>query len=130
MDKIDPDVKQIKSVFPIIMITDRCFSAMGVNLVVIEEYAKILKTHPIKTPVFISIPIIMGIDTIIKCAHRFNKGTYDLNKMLRAYIDKNNLNLVPFDTFVQDNYLRKYPFDKENTKFLFGDFIDHVSLSS
>lgn len=130
MDKIDPDVKQIKSVFPIIMTTDRCFSAMGVNLVVIEEYAKILKTHPIKTPVFISIPIIMGIDAIIKCAHRFNNGTYDLNKMFRAYIDKNNLNLVPFDTFVQDNYLRKYPFDEENTKFLFGDFIDHVSLSS
>lgn len=48
MDKIDPDVKQIKSVFPIIMTTDRSFSAMGVNLVVIEEYAKILKTHPIK----------------------------------------------------------------------------------
>lgn len=130
MDKIDPDVKQIKSVFPIIMTTDRSFSAMGVNLVVIEEYAKILKTHPIKIPVFISIPIIMGIDTIIKCAHRFNNATYDLNKMLRAYIDKNNLNLIPFDTFVQANYLRKYPFDEENTKFLFGDFIDRVSSSS
>lgn len=125
-DAIDPDVKHVKSVFPIIMTTDRSFSALGVNLVVIEEYNKILKAHPINVPVFISVPIIMDIDTIIKCANRLNNGTFNLGNMIKNYVHNNSYNLSPFNAFVIDNYLHKLPFDKGNAKFLFGDFIESI----
>lgn len=124
---IDPDVKQVKRVFPVIMTTDRSFSALGVNLVVIEEYDKIRKVHPIGTPVFISVPIIMDMDIIIKCANRLNIGAFKLDEMLMSYTVKNNYNLSPFNTYVIDNYLCKRPFDAENTKFLFGDFIEGLN---
>lgn len=124
---IDPDVKQVKRVFPVIMTTDRSFSALGVNLVVIEEYDKIRKAHPIGTPVFISVPIIMDMDIIIKCANRLNIGAFKLDEILMSYIVKNNYNLSPFNTYVIDNYLCKRPFDAENTNFLFGDFIEGLN---
>lgn len=129
-DAIDQEVKQVKNVFPIIMTTDRSFSALGVNLVVIQEYDKIRNVHPIEIPVFISVPVIMDMDIIIKCANRLNNGTFKLEDMLMSYIAKNHFNLSPFNTFVIDNYLCKRPFDPENTKFLFGDFIDGLNEDS
>lgn len=123
LDAIDPNVKHVKSVFPIIMTTDRSFSALGANLVVIEEYDKIRRAHPINMPVFTSVPIIMDIDTIIKCANRLNNRTFNFGEMLIAYIAKNNYNLSPFNTFVIDNYLHRQLFDAGNANFLFGDFI-------
>ena len=50
--------------------------------------------------------------------------------MLMSYIVKNNYNLSPFNTYVIDNYLCKRPFDAENTKFLFGDFIEGLNENS
>lgn len=126
-DAIDPDVKHVKKVFPIIMTTDRSFSALGVNLVVIEEYDKIRKAHPIEVPVFISVPVIMDMDIIIKCANRLNNGAFKFEEMLISYIANNKYNLSPFNTFVIDNYLCKHPFDAGNTKFLFGDFIEGLN---
>lgn len=124
LDGIDEDVRKVKKIFPIIMTTDRSFSALGVNAVVIKEYEKIMENHPIGCPVFISVPIIMDLDVIIKCANRLHTGKFDLAEMLIHYMKENNYNLVPFNTFVIDNYLCNHPFDEGNGAFLFGDFME------
>lgn len=128
-DNIDKDVKDIKNIFPIIMTTDRSFSALGVNLLVIEEFKKIMDKHPITSNVFISIPIIMDMDIIIKCANRLHGGFWDFGKMLSRYIMQNTNNLIPFNAFILENYLCNSQFDKENMKFLFTDFIDRLNCS-
>lgn len=106
------------------MTIDRSFSVLGVNAVVVKEYERIMKEHPIDCHVFISVPIIMDLYTIIKCANRLHNGNFDFVEMLTRYIKENNYNLVPFNTFVIDNYICNHPFDEENGEFLFGDFME------
>lgn len=128
-DAIDPKVEHVKSVFPIIMTTDRSFSALGVNLVVIKEYYKIIKSNAITFSGFISVPIIMDIDTIIKCANRLNNGTFKFEEMLTSYISNNQYNLCPFNSFVEDKYLHKKQIDEGNVKFLLDGFIENIKES-
>lgn len=122
LDGIDENVRKVKRIFPIIITTDRNFSALGVNAVVVKEYERIMENYPIDCPVFISVPIIMDLDIIIKCANRLHSGKFDLAESLIRYVKENKYNIVSFKTFVIDNYIRNHPFDEENGEFLFGDF--------
>lgn len=126
-DRVDPYVRNVVEVFPIIVTTDRVFSAMGVNRLVIEEYSRIMEQHKIDVPVFISVPVIMDFDTIIKCGYRLKTGQFQLSEMLRKYILYNEGNLGPFNTFVIDEYINKLPFDPKRTEFLFGDFVKSIN---
>lgn len=126
-DEVDPGIKDVVEVFPIILTTDRVFSAMGVNRLVIEEYSRIIEQHKIDVPVFISVPVIMDFDTIIKCGYRLKIGQFKLPEMLRKYILYNEGNLGPFNTFIIDEYINKLPYEPKSTEFLFGDFVESIN---
>ena len=101
---------------------------MGVNRLVIEEYSRIMEQHKIDVPVFISVPVIMDFDTIIKCGYRLKTGQFQLPEMLRKYILYNEGNLGPFNTFVIDEYINKLPYEPKSTEFLFGDFVKGINI--
>lgn len=47
MDSIDPDVQNVQMVVPIIVTTDRAFSCIGIQRVLIEEGIRMMDMHSI-----------------------------------------------------------------------------------
>ena len=128
MDQIDPGIVNVKSVYPVLVSYDKAFSALGVNLTVIEEYQRILKEHPIKKPIFISIPTIMEFDSLLLCAYRLHTKEFDLRKLIMNYLISNQGNLQPFSTYVLDNPLKNASSSEEENKFLYGDLLKDITI--
>ena len=86
-DKIDDGVKDVKHIFPLIITTDRAFSAMGVNLAVIEEFNNIRqRKYVFKQSVMIYVPVIMNIDSLISLSYRLHTSKLQLGNLLLDYI--------------------------------------------
>lgn len=121
MTEFDPSVTNVSEVYPIILTTDRSFSAIGVNALVTQEFSRMKKDHPINKKIFISIPIIVELDTIILCAKELHDKTTNLREMLKKYLRENSSKLIPFSTYMYDNYLKKKKMELSEIELLFGD---------
>lgn len=102
-DKIDEGVKYVKHIFPLVITTDRAFSAMGVNLTVIEEFNNIRRRkYVFKQSVMIYVPVIMNIDSLISLSYRLHTSKLQLSNLLLDYIMCNWKNMSSFDNYVFD----------------------------
>lgn len=128
MSELDPDVSYISKVYPIILTTDRSFSAIGVNALVIQEFSNMIKNNPIYKEVFISVPIIMELDTMILCAKELHDGTIILSDILDKYLLEIN-RLTPFSTYMYDNYLKNKTPEASEIEFLFGELSHKIDES-
>ena len=129
MNQIDSDVINVKQVFPILVVTDRAFSALGVNRAVLEEFGRIMQEKYIfSRPIMIFNPVIVHIDTLYALSHRLNKGLLTLQGVLVDFILHNWLNMTPFDTFVYDHYRESEGERKEALQFLLSEVVYNVSL--
>lgn len=124
MDTIDPDVKKVTDIVPIIVTTDRAFSAIGVQAFIEEEYSK----YPtIGFEGFISVPIVIELDTIIDLSYRLNAGLLDFTQVIKKYMHERRTNLQPFSTFVYDKLKRKGNLlTKQESDFLFAEITDYI----
>jgi len=122
IDGLDNDLDSIKNIYPIIIVTDTAFSAIGVNALVVEKYAEIMNRAPISENVFIHIPTIIDIDTLIHLSYRLSTGTIDLATELRDYHMNNLWHIKPFATVMYDKYINGHIVKQEETKHLFGQF--------
>ena len=110
LNNMDVGITDVKHIFPLIVTTDRAFSAMGVNLTIIEEFDRILKRkYTFEQPVMIYAPVVLNIDTLISVSYRLHTASLQLSDLLLQYLTKNWKNLSSFDNFVFDEY-------KENSK--------------
>lgn len=101
MDALDPDVKKVTSIFPLLITTDMAFSAMGVNLTVKEEFDSIRKAkYSFKQPEKIKDPVIANLDSIILLSYRLHTSSLQLGELLKDYITGNWLNISSFDNYV------------------------------
>lgn len=121
---LDDDLESIKNIYPIIIVTDTAFSAIGVNALVIEKYVEITKRAPIDRKVFIHIPTIIDIDTLIHLSYRISKGAIDLATELNEYHKNNYSHLKPFTTVMYDMYINGHIATHDELKHLFGDFFE------
>lgn len=74
MDSIDPDVQNVQMVVPIIVTTDRAFSCIGVQRVLIEEGIRMMDMHSIGKKIFISQPIVVDYDILVACGYRLQRN--------------------------------------------------------
>lgn len=118
MDNLDPGIKNVKTVVPLILTTDRAFSSLGMQRILIEEGMRMLEEHPISKPIFITQPIVIDFDILATCGYRLQSGNYHLDQMIAEYLDLNSLNLSPFNTFVIDHYLKKTLFTEDDVRFI------------
>ena len=128
MNGLDLDVSGVLKVYPIILTTDRSFSALGVNALVIREFSNMIKNSPIYKEVFISIPIIMELDTMILCAKRLHDGAIILSDILDEYLLERN-RLISFSTYMYDNYIKKKIPEASEIEFLFGEVSQKIDES-
>lgn len=127
-DSFDKNIAQIKRIFPIIITTDSAFSSLGVNGIVTKAFNDIILSNNYNlSNVFVYIPTIINIDTIINMCYPIHEGIISLQDVLIQYIDNNTYKIQPFDTFIEDNFFRTTEFRtnimirKEN-EFLFGEY--------
>lgn len=124
MDGLDPEVQNVKAVVPVILTTDRAFSSIGIQRLLIEESIQIMKEHPIGRDIFISQPIVVDFDILVSCGYKLQQRELDLSDMFSRYLLANKLNLAPFNTFVMDNYLKRRKNTEEDIKFATEGILD------
>lgn len=128
MEEFDSSINNISEIYPIIVTTDRSFSAIGVNAFVTQEFSDIISNNPINKKVFISVPVIMGLDTLISCAKELSDGTISLKDILDKYLQEANL-LNSFDIYMYDNYLKNKRLQASEIEFLFGEHLSNMITS-
>lgn len=94
----------------------------------IQEFSNMIKNNPIYKEVFISVPIIMELDTMILCAKELHDGTIILCDILDEYLLEIN-RLTPFSTYMYDNYLKKKTPEASEMEFLFGEVLHKIDES-
>lgn len=105
LNNMDVGISDVKHIFPLIVTTDRAFSAMGVNLTIIEEFDRIRKRkYTFEQPIMIYAPVVLNIDTLISISYRLHIGSLQLSNLLLHYLTENWKNLSSFDTFIFDEY--------------------------
>lgn len=128
MDGIDEGVKDVKCIFPLIVTTDRAFSAMGVNLVVIEAFDKILSSkYKFDQDVLIVRPVVVNLDSLIKLSYRLCIGKIQLTQVLVNYIDWCWKNISSFDNYVYDECKESKNDLSGSTEFLFSNLVGRVA---
>lgn len=124
LDADDSGVADVKFIYPIIVTTDTAFSALGVNGLCAYEAKNIIQNKGYNFGErFVSIPIVVDIDTIIKMAYDLHLGILDLGKELNSYLVSNAYNMAPFNTFMIDKHFRGKPAKNEELSFLFEGMI-------
>ena len=129
MDKLDPGLNGVKQVFPILVVTDRAFSALGVNRAVLEEFDRI-RDAKYKFEKFIMVfnPVIAHYDTLFLLATRLYLGRITLQVVLVDYILNNWRNMTPFDSYVYDHYRESDEERKAGLAFLLTDVVNNITI--
>lgn len=122
MDKIDSGVINVENIFPIVITTDRAYSALGVQMHIVHEFSKF---SPVNFRGFYAIPVIIDFDTLIDLSYRLNSGMLKFGDLLTDYLFKNKTRLVPFSNYVADNYKRRTgeKLLDEEIRYLFDDMV-------
>lgn len=129
MDALDPDVKDVTSIYPLIITTDMTFSAMGVNLAVTEEFDRIRKAkYCFNQPVMIYVPVIANLDSMILLSYRLHTSTLQLNELLKDYIVGNWLSIGSFDTYVRDECIESQAEREDGLKYLLGGTVEQITM--
>ena len=128
MDALDPNVKNVKSIYPLLITTDMAFSAMGVNLAVTEEFDKIRKAkYSFKQPVMIYVPVIANLDSIILLSYRLHTSALQLNDLLKDCIVGNWLSMASFDNYVWDECKESQADREGGMSYLLGNLVAQVA---
>lgn len=121
LDKFDPVASQVNVIYPVIVTTDNAFSALGVNAEIVNKASEIMSNLGNKFGRrFISIPIILDVDTLINLSYLLSTGELDLFQIFKDYILQCRGGLIPFKAFAHERYLRGRVLTREESKFLFG----------
>lgn len=121
-DQYDSDVNLIKKICPIIVTTDSAFSSLGVNAIVIAAFNKILNEKGYKFgDVFLSVPVIIDFDTLIKLGYMLSIKKINLWKVVCDYLMNNKFSISSFSTYVLDSILKNHTITTEENNFLFAE---------
>lgn len=102
--EIDPNYNCAETIFPIVITTDRAFSAAGVNLLLTEGFSNIYNKSSIKKlQKFIIKPVIVEYDTLLSCMSELRNHHTDLCSMLWEYVSSASP-YYSFAAFVEDKF--------------------------
>lgn len=120
-NKFDSDASQVNVIYPVIVTTDNAYSALGVNAEIVKKASEIMSNIGNKFGRrFISIPIILDIDTLINLSYLLSIGELDLFQIFNDYILQCRGGLITFKAFAYERYLKDRVLTREESKFLFG----------
>ena len=124
----DIDIQEIKRIFPIVVTTDRAFSAMGVNYFVRDQVKNVISSLRKFSTANIYDPIIIDYDIFFAIGRSIQAREIDFAQMLHSFDAHTHsttpLNsYVPFNTFAIDQYVHSKGYNAEDTRFFIDDII-------
>ena len=121
--EIDPNYNCAETIFPIVITTDRSFSAAGVNLLITEGFSNIYNKSSIKNlQKFIIKPVIVEYDTLLSCLSELRNHHADLCSLLWEYVSSASP-YYSFAAFVEDKFSQQADGNRnENTMALAGEY--------
>ncbi len=121
---LDPEISNVIRFHPIVVTTDKTFSSLGVQSILVESFFNMIKNYQINA--FVSIPMVIDIDTLFLMSKRVHDRTIDFTSVVNEYLNLKDLKLSSFDTFYTDNYREHQEMDIDDIHYLFGDLIARV----
>lgn len=123
MDAIDPEIKDVERIYPIVVVTDRAFSAIGVQALVIRESSKF---PPTMFEGFVAIPIVVDFDTLIDMSYRLHTGAVEFEALFQDYLFLCKTKIQPFSGYIRERYKRKgaKAFTTEEVRYLYEEAIE------
>ena len=126
MHPLDTEAENADVIFPIIVTTDRAFSAMGINYMIIPEFSQLARQYKMNT--HIAPVVIMDYDTLFMLCNELHEGKLDLETIINAYTSKllnspNGIDFISsFYTFAYDEY-RQIGETEEQLNYVLGDLV-------
>lgn len=131
----------IKTIYPVLVVYDRTYSALGVNAFLTKKVSQIKKRlssdfkklyhkQKLLSKYDVKDPIVINIDTLIMYSLVLKNKNLDLIDLLNEYLDlssDHNINLSSFDTFIVDHH-RLGPQGEEFINTLYGDVIQEDNV--
>lgn len=122
-DAYDSFATKVNVIYPVIVTTDNAFSAFGVNAEIVNKASNIMSNLGNKFGErFISIPIILDIDTLVNLSYRLSTGELDLFQIFSDYIQECKGGLLPFKAYAHERYLKGQVLTHSESIFLFGEY--------
>ena len=128
LDKLDDFLKDEVIIYPILVINDKSFSAMGINYVFTQEFINLAQTKYAHLKANIALPIIIELDTLFSLMTRLHTGILKFENIVKSYLEvykQPQTAMMPFSTFVYDYYpLEKYT--KEEIDYMFDKMLQLI----
>lgn len=130
MHPLDTEAENADMIFPIIVTTDRAFSAMGINYMIIPEFSQLARQYKMNT--HIAPVVIMDYDTLFMLCNQLHEGKLDLETIINAYTSKllnspNGIDFISsFYTFAYDEY-RQIEETEEQLNYVLGDLVKDLA---
>lgn len=124
LKNLDPDFNNVKTFYPIVITTDRTFTSLGINDIVVTSFTELKKRRTSLDNITIQNPIVLDLDTLFLMSRRIQDGNIDFTEIVKNYLSSNN-RFSSFYTFYREIYKDHLTLNKEDTSFLFGDIINN-----
>ena len=113
----------MERIYPIVVVTDRAFSAIGVQALVIRESSKF---PPTMFEGFVAIPIVVDFDTLIDMSYRLHTGAVEFEALFQDYLFLCKTKIQPFSGYIRERYKRKgaKAFTTEEVRYLYEEAIE------
>ena len=122
VETLDPEIKKVSRIIPIVLTTDVAFTALGVNLFVAQKMNEFLKEYDFTNhDVFISLPLLCDIDTFISLSYFIASKKINLVNVVTKYLNDNMGNLASFSSYCKDILQVDIAFSPEMNSFLFKE---------
>lgn len=125
LEKIDTYVDNVTDVYPIVVTTDRAFSAMGVSQLIFEKYSELSKKYNFgKRMVY--LPIVVDYDTLFALAYKIHNNELSLEDLIHRYLEDKDRAAKSFYSKFNEEEIRGNKNIKEENKFLFDNIIANL----
>ena len=125
MEEIDPEVANVTEVYPIVITTDRAFSAMGVSELLFGKFSELIAQYNFGKRMIYS-PTIIDYDTLFALSYKIHNKELSLADLIHRFLnDKERASKSFYSKFNEEEIRKDYNIKEEN-KFLFSDIIANL----
>lgn len=125
MEEIDPEVTNVTEVYPIVITTDRAFSAMGVSELLLGKFSELIAQYNFGKRMIYS-PTIIDYDTLFALSYKIHNKELSLADLIHRFLNDKERALKSFYSKFNEEEIRKDYNIKEENKFLFSDIIANL----
>lgn len=127
MKAIDADIDTVTEFYPIVVTTDKTFSSLGVQYLLVESCNNLIKKWNLNT--FVNIPMVLDLDTLFLMSPHIHSKTINFPTIIDNYLQLKDNKLASFYMYYTDTYKNRYPLSKDDVNYLFGGLIDSLKQS-